>query len=102
VREYNPVSVDMPQDRLKEFIVNNLNAISASIKSILTQARINRTNIATNTESIANASLEAWTTANRPVQTNNLNVIGINTTTGNLNYTTDGGATWKNYDGTAA
>jgi len=102
MREYNPVSVEMPQDRLKEFIVNNLNAVSAAIKSILTQARLNRTNIATNTESIANASLQAWTTANRPTQTNNLNVIGINTTTGFLNYTTDGGATWKNYDGTAA
>jgi len=99
MREYNPVSVDMPQDRLRDFIINNLNAISASIKSILTQVRVNKKGV---DNAIQASTIQAWTTANRPTQTTNLNVIGINTTTGNLNYTTDNGATWKNYDGTAA
>jgi hypothetical protein len=97
MKEYNPVSLDLGS--IKTLVIENLNVISTSIKTVVTQVRSNDKKT---TQAIEDASIQAWTTTNRPTSTNNLNVIGINTTTGNLNYTTDGGATWKNYDGTAA
>jgi hypothetical protein len=95
MREYIPVGLHVGSDNVKEFVINNLNAISASIKSILTQVRSNK-------DSIGDAEIRAWTTAQRPKSTKNTVVIGVNLTTGNLNYTTDSGKNWKNYDGTAA
>ena len=48
MRIYNIVNIDFGTDRLKEFCVNNFNSISASIKSIISQVRINKENIAVN------------------------------------------------------
>jgi hypothetical protein len=102
MREYKPTVQNASSDNMFRIVVENFNAISSSIKSILTQARINKDSISANGVRIDNVTLQAWTTANRPTNTPNLVTMGINTTTGNINYTTDGGANWKNYDGTAA
>ena len=99
---FNIVNIDYGSDRLKEFCINNFNAISASIKSIVSQVRVNKGNITKTNVDLSNIKVQAWTTATRPTKTPNIVTIGINTTTGNINYTTDSGATWKNYDGTAA
>jgi hypothetical protein len=45
MRIFNIVNLDFGSDRLKEFCVNNLNSISASIKSIISQVRVNIKNI---------------------------------------------------------
>ena len=100
--KFTPSISGIKTESIIRFLIDNLNNVSASINSILTQVRSNSNFSSDNAKSITNASIGAWTTANRPTSTVNTNVIGINTTTGNLNYTTDNGATWSNYDGTAA
>lgn len=95
MKEYTPAGMSTPSERIREFIINNFNGISSSIKSILTQVRINKNDI-------ENITIQAWPTTNRPKSTPESISVGINTTTGSINYTTDSGKNWKNYDGTAA
>lgn len=102
MRIFNIVNIDYGSERLREFCINNFNAVSSSIKSIVSQVRVNKDNISKTNVDLNSIRVEAWTTANRPTNTVNAVTIGINTTTGNINYTTDSGTTWKNYDGTAA
>lgn len=45
MRIFNIVNIDFGADRLKEFCINNLNSISASIKSIISQVNVNSNKI---------------------------------------------------------
>lgn len=102
MRVYNASDIAYSEGKERGFIITNLNSISASIKSIITEVRLNRTNSSTNATNIQNNAVQEWTTALRPTTSPTKIVIGINTTTNKLNHTRDGGATWYNADGTAA
>ena len=102
MRIYNPTKLNFGTERIFEMCVDNFNAISASIKSIVAQVRGNRDNLASLTITVSNGTVEAWATVDRPVTTPNAVTIGINTTTNKLNLTYDGGTTWYNADGSAA
>lgn len=52
MRIYNIVNLDFGKDRLKEFCINNFNSLSASIKSIIAQVRVNVKNIKANNEGL--------------------------------------------------
>jgi len=70
MRDYNILNVGYDEGEERSFIINNLNAISASIKSIISQARVNDSSITTGTEK--NASDIATNTAN--IATNTANI----------------------------
>ena len=102
MKTYGVSGLNFAKEQITEFFINNLNSISASIKSIITQVRRNSDNIDKINVNLVNVTIQAWSTTDRPTNTGNDVTIGVNTTTGKINYTTDGGSTWFNYDGTAA
>jgi hypothetical protein len=55
MRIYNILNLDFGTDRLKEMVINNFNAISASINSIVSQVRVNKDNISRNADVLSRA-----------------------------------------------
>lgn len=102
MRNYTPISLNVTGDNIRGMLINNLNAISASILSIITAVRGNTANIAANAVETDGLRIQSYTTVARPTSTTNATMIVINETTNKLNHTRDSGTTWYNADGTGA
>ena len=101
MRIYRPVDVALASKHTTSFIINNLNAISSSILSIISAVRVNNGRIDQTNSVLEERALGSWITADRPTSTPTEVVMGINTTTNKIEHTVDGGTTWYNADGSA-
>ena len=101
MRIYKPIDVALSSKSTTTFIINNLNAISSSILSIISAVKVCRGVGDYNTQSISDNRIGSWATSDRPTKTVNDVTMGVNTTTNKIEHTVDGGTTWYNADGSA-